>query len=359
MSTKAYFDCYKSTIHACLIGYCLHFALLVSKPPAVLLIPLILSAATKATLAAAAVPVSATSDYESVVTDIDEESSLNNKVGVSVGEVHGHQDIQSRMEERNNWRQEDSKSRMLQLHLTFDNSSNLDRQQRKINLFFSKDEIKVIGEPEQDISRQTGDDLEKYSPASTMTRLPIQIKQVSRKSSDAASARSITSDLPASPTSLASLHSLESELERSVFPGKTLSPVRMTIETNGEEATRKLETAGNLISMFSTQPKSQTHEESVQTDRLETVDAECQTLKTMKLPGEMVNTRSELRKESKEEKGEGGKREVFDPMKAKGIDVAGQAMESGLAMQDDVTARVLLEHVGAIERENREKSLSR
>ena len=322
------------------------------------MIPLIPSAATKATLAAAAaVPVS--SDYESVVTDIDEETSLN-KAGASVGEAEGHQEIQSRMEDRNNCQVEDSKSRLLQLHLTFDCSSNLDRQQRKINLFFSKDEIKVIGEPEKDISRQYGDDLERHYPASNMTRLPIRIKQVSRKSSDVASARSITSDLPASPTSLASLHSLESELERSVFPGKTLSPVRMTIETNVDEVPRKFETAGNLISMFS-QPKSQTQEGSVQTDRLETVDSECQTLRETEKekPGKTINKRSEPRKKSNEERGEGGKREALDPRKVKGFDVAAQTVESCLAMQDDVTARVLLEHVGAIERENREKCLCR
>ena len=320
------------------------------------MIPLIPSAATKATLAAAAaVPVS--SDYESVVTDIDEETSLN-KAGASVGEAEGHQEIQSRMEDRNNCQVEDSKSRLLQLHLTFDCSSNLDRQQRKINLFFSKDEIKVIGEPEKDISRQYGDDLERHYPASNMTRLPIRIKQVSRKSSDVASARSITSDLPASPTSLASLHSLESELERSVFPGKTLSPVRMTIETNVDEVPRKFETASNLISMFS-QPKSQTQEGSVQTDRFEVAHAECQTLRAMDIPAEMINKSSESIKKSKEEKVEVGKKEVFDAMRAKGIDVAAQTMESGPAMQDDVTARVLLEHVGAIERENREKCLCR
>ena len=362
---RKFFHCFKITAHACLTGNIGFYLILPSLCPSrllfffVLLIPFILSAATKATLAAAAATVPVSSDYESVVTDIDEESSLY-KAEISVREVHGHHDIQSSMEGGNSCREEDIKSCMLQLHLTFDCSTNLDRQQGKINLFFSKDEIKVIGEPEKDFSRQSGDDLEKNYPASNMTRLPIQIKRVSRKSSDVASARSITSDLPASPTSLASLHSLESELERSVFPGKTLPPVKMTIETNVEEIPRKLETAGNLIGIFS-QPKSQTQEGSVQTDRLETVDSECQTLRETEKekPGKTINKRSEPRKKSNEDRGEGGKREALDPRKVKGFDVAAQTVESCLAMQDDVTARVLLEHVGAIERENREKSLSR
>ena len=313
------------------------------------LIPFIPSAAAKTTLAAPAATIApVSSDYESVITDIDEESFLN-KAGVS----DGQQDVQAGMDGIDDCQQDEGKSRMLQLHLTFDCSSNLDRQQRKINVLLSRNEIKVTGDPEKG-----EDDLKQHNSTSIMTRLPIQIKQISRKSSDAASARSITSDLPASPTSLASLHSLESELERSVFPGKTLSPVRMTIETNAEEVPRRLETAGNLMSVFS-QPKSQTREGSVQTVRLKTVDAECQTLREMEQSVEMTDKRSQPKEKANETKDKSGEKEILDPLKAKGFDIAVQTMGPGLPMQDDVTARVLLEHVGAIERENREKCLSR
>ena len=306
-----------------------------------MLIPLIPSAANKATLTAAP-GVHLSSDYESVVTDIEDESPL--------GDAHCQEIVKSIMEDKHDCRNEDNKTQMLQLQFNFDCTSSLDRQQRKINLLLSKGEIEVLGE---DVSRPNEHD--DHYHASNMTRLPIQIKQISRKSSDAASARSITSDLPASPTSLASLHSLESELERSSFPGKTLPPVRMTIETDVEEVARKLESAENYKRLF-TPPKAQTREVSVQTVRSEAMDAECQTLRELELPNMMMGDLPGPREEkSREEEGDGVKNKSLDPMKVKGFDVAVQTMESGLAADDDVTARVLLEHVGAIERENREE----
>ena len=311
-----------------------------------MLIPLIPSAANKATLTAAS-GVHLSSDYESVVTDIEDESPL--------GDAHCQEIVKSIMEDKHDCRNEDNKTQMLQLQFNFDCTSSLDRQQRKINLLLSKGEIKVLGG--EDISRPNEHD--DHYHASNITRLPIQIKQISRKSSDAASARSITSDLPASPTSLASLHSLESELERSSFPGKTLPPVRMTIETDVEEVARKLESADNYKRLF-TPPKAPTREESVQTVRSEAMDAECQTLRELELPNMMMEDLPGPREErSREEEGYSVKNKSLDPMKVKGFDVAVQTVESGLAADDDVTARVLLEHVGAIERENREECLFR
>ena len=294
------------------------------------------SAAIQTVPGPAAAAAATSSDYESVVTDIDEKSA-------EVGADQGHS---SRENRRSNCPEEERGSLLLQLHLTFDNGSNLDRQQRKIHLLFSKGETKVMEEPEQG----GWDELASRCPvAAHMARLPIHIRQVSRKRSDGASARSITSDLPASPASLASLHSLESELEKGAFPGRTLSPVRMTVEAAAsveeEEGTRRseTETVRNLIS-------SSTFLASEGSARRPTMaDAGCQTSRSAEMSDVMmVEGGFELRTF-------GGEKDPMQRMRGKkGIDAGAQTTESGAMMQDDVTTRVLLEHVGAIERENRE-----